>query len=64
MLMSEHAFDAAVCVLAAMDFLTAEVFEPSDPDTARQEGWIWVRKPHAIRRARDRPQGSVAFTPP
>jgi predicted nuclease with RNAse H fold len=66
MLLSDHAFDAAVCVLAAMDFLTAEVFEPSDPDTARQEGWIWVRKPvrHAVRRTRDRPAGSVAFAPP
>jgi predicted nuclease with RNAse H fold len=66
MLMSDHAFDAAVSVLAAVDFLTAEVFEPSDPDTARQEGWIWVRKPvrHAVRRTRDRPHGSVALAPP
>lgn len=37
--------DAAVCVLAAKDFLDWKVLPPVDSDLARQEGWIWVRPP-------------------
>lgn len=39
----DHVFDAVVCVLAALDFVRADViFPPSDPAILR-EGWIWVR---------------------
>jgi hypothetical protein len=68
MLLSNHAFDAAVGVLAAADFLTAEVFEPTDLEMARREGWIWVRKPvpHIIKRPgrNQRPRGSTSFALP
>lgn len=37
-------FDAAVCLLAAQDFLRAECYDPPDPAVAQQEGWIWVRQ--------------------
>lgn len=67
-LLSNHAFDAAVCVLAAADFLTAEVFEPTDLEMARREGWIWARKPVDYMLDRpaqsQRPSGSTAFAPP
>lgn len=39
------ALDAAICVLAGADFLNGEVFNPPDLEIARQEGWIWVRRP-------------------
>jgi hypothetical protein len=42
---SDHAFDAALCVLAGADFLLGEVNEPINIDIAKREGWIWVRKP-------------------
>ena len=35
--------DAAVCVLAAQDFLSVPVIQPESPQEARKEGWIWVR---------------------
>jgi hypothetical protein len=35
--------DAALCILAAHDFLCDDVIKPSDPARARKEGWIWVR---------------------
>jgi predicted RNase H-like nuclease len=37
--------DAVVCVLAGLDFLTGAAMAPEDLDTARREGWIWVRRP-------------------
>ena len=37
------ALDAAVCVLAAQDFLTGETPGPEDIALAQREGWIWVR---------------------
>ena len=37
--------DAAVCLLAAADFLEGACFTPEDPDLAHREGWIWVRRP-------------------
>ncbi len=40
---SDHALDAALCVLAAADFLRRDVLEPEDDARARREGWIWVR---------------------
>jgi hypothetical protein len=41
---SDDAFDAALCCVAAADFLLGNVFEPTDIDLARKEGWIWVRR--------------------
>ena len=35
--------DAAVCVLAARDFLCQEAQGPVDGALAEREGWIWVR---------------------
>ncbi len=34
--------DAAVCVLAAEDFIAGRAEHPEDEDLARREGWIWV----------------------
>ena len=39
---SADALDAAVCVLAAIDFLDGRAYEPPEPEVARREGWIWV----------------------
>jgi hypothetical protein len=41
---SDDAFDAALCCVAAADFLLGNVYEPIDIDLARKEGWIWVRR--------------------
>ncbi len=37
--------DAAVCVVAAHDFLAGRATPPADWQLARREGWIWVRNP-------------------
>ncbi len=42
---SADALDAALCVLAGADFLRGQCEPPSDPATARREGWIWFRRP-------------------
>jgi hypothetical protein len=34
--------DAAVCVLAAKDFLEGRACQPVDLDLAVREGWIWA----------------------
>jgi len=39
------ALDAALCVVAASDFLRGYAMEPVDVPLATKEGWIWVRKP-------------------
>lgn len=36
--------DAAVCVLAAEDFIAGRAARPEDQDLAHREGWIWVRR--------------------
>ena len=36
--------DAAVCLIAGIDFLQDVAQCPRDPDLARREGWIWVAK--------------------
>ncbi|NNJ25639.1 DUF429 domain-containing protein [Alienimonas chondri] len=44
MIASDDAFDAAVCVLAAGDFVAGRVHRPPvdlDVETLRREGWIW-----------------------
>lgn len=38
-------FDACLCLIAAKDFLEADLLQPSDGALARREGWIWVRSP-------------------
>jgi len=40
------ALDAALCVLAGVDFLRGEVLEPIEIPVVKREGWIWVRKPN------------------
>ena len=42
MLVDADQLDAAVCVLAAADFLADRAVPPGDLATARKEGWIWV----------------------
>lgn len=37
------ALDAAICVLAATDFIHGISCRPNDPALARKEGWIWVK---------------------
>jgi predicted RNase H-like nuclease len=39
---SADTLDAAVCVLAAKDFLDGRAIPPEDPESAAQEGWIWA----------------------
>ena len=40
----EHILDAAVCAVAAADFLAGCVVRPDDDLLARLEGWIWVNE--------------------
>lgn len=42
---NHDALDAAVCVLAGIDFLSGAACEPTDLDVAKKEGWIWLRQP-------------------
>lgn len=42
---NDDALDAAICVLAARDFLSGRCLEPGDPETVRREGWIWCVDP-------------------
>jgi hypothetical protein len=43
----DDALDAAICLLAGIDFLKRQAIPPKDDqlETARKEGWIWVRDP-------------------
>jgi len=43
---NDDALDAAICVLAGVDFMRGKVIEPTDIQVAKKEGWIWVRKPN------------------
>jgi hypothetical protein len=45
---SDDALDAAICVLAGLDFLRGEVYKPKDFPLAKEEGWIWVREVEGI----------------
>lgn len=38
------ALDALVCVLAGADFLSGKSLPPPEPERARKEGWIWIRR--------------------
>ncbi len=40
---TDHALDAALCVLAAHDFLSGATLPPDSLPLARVEGWIWIR---------------------
>lgn len=44
---NDDALDAAICVLAGVDFVRGEVIKPtaSQAQVAKKEGWIWVKKP-------------------
>jgi hypothetical protein len=42
---NDDALDAALCVLAGLDFLRGEAVAPEDLPLTRKEGWIWVRRP-------------------
>lgn len=37
------ALDAAICILAAHDFLIGNIIEPDNKELAYKEGWIWVK---------------------
>ena len=45
MIADDDLLDAAVCVLAGHDFLTRNARAPSNVESCRTEGWIWVRDP-------------------
>ena len=45
MVQSDHALDAVLCAMAALDFIAGDVIVPEDLDLAKREGWIWVRPP-------------------
>ena len=36
--------DAAVCVLAGIDFLLDKTYKPTNSEKTKREGWIWVRE--------------------
>ncbi len=40
---SADALDAALCLVAAHDFLLGCAMPPSNPELAKREGWIWAR---------------------
>jgi hypothetical protein len=42
---NDDALDAALCVLAGLDFLRGQAMAPKELELARKEGWIWIRKP-------------------
>jgi hypothetical protein len=42
---SHNALDAAICTLAAADFVRQRVHEPSNRASAMREGWIWFPRP-------------------
>jgi len=42
LIQSKDTVDAAVCALAAADFIRGRAIQPSDHKTALVEGWIWA----------------------
>lgn len=42
---SADALDAALCIVAAHDFLLGQAMAPSNIELAKLEGWIWARPP-------------------
>ncbi len=45
MIENDDVFDAAVCILAGIDFLQGQTIPPTDWNLAKKEGWMWVRRP-------------------
>jgi predicted RNase H-like nuclease len=45
MVENDDALDAALCVLAGVDFLRGRAMVPEALEIAAKEGWIWVRRP-------------------
>ena len=45
---NHDALDAAVCVLAGIDFLSGAASEPTHLELAKREGWIWLRQPSSF----------------
>ncbi len=43
MYQTDHALDAALCVLAGVDFIEGRAVPPDDLRLAKREGWIWVQ---------------------
>ena len=41
---NSDALDAVICVLAGVDFLRSDVYEPLEKEFVAKEGWIWVKK--------------------
>lgn len=52
---SDHTLDAALCVLAAGDFLEGRAYAPPESKSglAHREGWIWIRDPRTTPEAID-----------
>lgn len=40
---NDDALDSVICVLAGADFLSGQVYLPTDQILATKEGWIWVK---------------------
>ncbi len=45
---SDDALDAALCLMAAADFLNGYGLEPEDMARSQKEGWIWFRQKDSI----------------
>lgn len=41
---SDDALDAAICIMAAVDFAKETVYKPENIEVARKEGWIWFNQ--------------------
>lgn len=63
LLASGAVLDAAVCLLAARDFLSGEAMPPADRAFAEIEGWIWVRQLGQGSVNGGKPQESAANSP-
>lgn len=44
LLYNDNILDSAVCLLAAYDFITGDVYPPEILEHAKKEGWIWFKK--------------------
>jgi hypothetical protein len=44
-LANDNIFDAVVCALAGIDFVTGKAVSPPDRELAEKEGWIWFKGP-------------------
>lgn len=45
---TDHALDAALCVLSGVDFIAGRAVPPDDLALAKREGWIWVQDRDAV----------------